>query len=266
MTMTNSEQALADLLTALRRGGRRQSGLGAALVPPDAESAYRTAARVARDLGWPVGGWKIAANKPEMQAALRATEPIMGRVFAPFIHTSPATLSHARLLWPVVEGELVVRLAEDLPPRTKPYSEDEVADAVAAIHVGIEVAECRFVHDDAFPPLPAILADGAGSGHLVVGPAIDGWRTRDLASQNVVMRVDGTERRHGDIGAAIGHPLTSVTWLANRLATTGDSLKSGQVVSTGTCTGMYPAKPDTTCQADFGALGAVDVTFASDPA
>ena len=59
------------LLATLRRDGRQQSGLDARLVPPDKATAYRVAALVAEELGWPVGGWKIAAMKEEMQKALR---------------------------------------------------------------------------------------------------------------------------------------------------------------------------------------------------
>jgi 2-keto-4-pentenoate hydratase len=262
MTLTSdAETRLANVLADLRQSGRRQSGLYAELVPPNPATAYRVAAGVAERLGWPIGGWKIAANKPEMQAALRADEPIMGRVFQHMIHESGVTLEHAPLLWPVIEGELVVSLGSDLPPRDRSYRQEEVEAAVAAIHVGVEVAECRFVHDDAFPPLPAILADGSGSGHLVLGPAIDDWRQRNLGSADVKLSVDGDVRRTGNVGTAIGHPLISVTWLANRLSVDGIGLFTGQVISTGTCTGMLLAKAGTGCVATFEGLGTVEVAF-----
>lgn len=253
---------LASLLTALRRDGRQQSGLDPALVPADAEAAYGVAAEVADALGWPVGGWKIAANSREMQRRLRAAEPIFGRVFAPFLLRSGVTLAHKDLLHPIVECEYAVRLAEDLPPREEPYTEDDVADAVAAIHPAIEVAQCRFVHDSAFPPLPAVLADGSGSGSLVLGPPITDWQDRDLESEAVVLRVDGTERRRGTAGEAVEHPIVPLTWLANRLTRSGLWLRAGDVVSTGTCTGMLLARPGETHEADFGAFGKVSVRFA----
>lgn len=253
--------ALVTLLTALRRDGRQQSGLDPALVPADADAAYAIAARVADALEWPVGGWKIAANSREMQRRLRAEEPIFGRVFAPFLLRSGVTLTHGDLLHPIVECEYAVRIAEDLPPRDRPYSEDEVADAVASIHPAIEVAECRFAHDAAFPPLPAVLADGSGSGSLVLGPPIAGWEDRDLEGEAVVLRVDGAERRRGTAGEAVQHPIVPVTWLANRLARNGLGLRAGEVVSSGTCTGMLLARPGETHEADFGAFGRVTVRF-----
>src|SRR5205814_1687419 len=146
-----------------------------------------------------------------MQHALRTDAPIYGPVFRRFIHQSPAALAWRTLLHPVAEPELVVALGADLPPQRAPYTPDDVAAAVASLHPAMEIAECRFARDDAFPPLTAILADGAGSGSVICGPAIADWRTRDVAGQEVVLRVDGHERRRGT-GAAIDHPLVPLAW------------------------------------------------------
>jgi len=261
--MQEAAHELARLLATLRREGRQQSGLDARLVPGDADAAYRAAALVADRLGWPVAGWKIAATRPEMQRALRTTMPIYGRVFAPFVHDSPARLAHATLLHPVSECELVARLGADLPPRRQPYTQAEVEAAIASLHPGVEVAECRFVPDAAFPPLAAILADGSGSGSVVLGPPIPGWRQLDVAGQEVVLRIDGTERRRGRVADAIGDPLEPLTWLASALSQAGTGLVAGQIVSTGTITGMLRARAGETHVADFGPLGEVRVTFAA---
>ena len=254
-------RALAQLLAHLRRTGVQQSGLDPRLVPADSAAAYGVAGMVAQELGWPGGGWKIAAIKEEMQRALRTTSPIYGRVYARFIHASPMALDHRALLHPVAELEFAARLGADLPPRTQPYDQDEVAEAVASLHPGMEIAECRFVNDKAFPPLPAILADGSGSGTIVLGPPIADWRHRDIAGQQVVLRVNGSERRRGTAQAALDHPLVPLTWLANELSRTGVGLKAGDVISTGTVTGMIAAKAGEEHVADYGPLGEVRVRF-----
>ena len=55
--------------------------------------------------------------------------------------------------------------------------------------------------------------------------------------------------------------MAPLTWLANELSRTGIGLKAGQMVSTGTLTGMLAPKPDETYVADFGPFGSVTVTF-----
>jgi 2-keto-4-pentenoate hydratase len=185
-----------------------------------------------------------------------------GRVYAQFIHPAPVTVRHSSLLHPVPEVEYMARLGHDLPPRSEPYAQGEIAAAVHSLHPGIEIAECRFVADAAFPPLTAILADGSGSGSLVYGAAIADWRARDIVSQEVVLRVNGVERRRGTARAALDHPLVPLTWLANELSRTGIGLKAGQFVSTGTLTGMLLARGGEEHVADFGPFGSVHARIA----
>jgi len=254
-----AQRELARLLASLRREHRGQSGLASHLVPPDKATAYRIAGMVEEELGWPVLGWKIAAMKEEMQQALRTDSPIYGRVY--FTKETPHSAVHAMLASPIPEVEYQAKLGSDLPPREKPYTIEEVTDAVASLHPGLELAECRFIHDTAFPALPAILADGAGSGTIVYGPAIEDWKTRDVAGPEATLSSDGRLRRKGTAGAALDHPMVPLTWLANELSRTGVGMKAGQMVSTGTLTGMLAPKPGETYVADFGPFGSVTVSF-----
>lgn len=255
----SAQRDLVRLLCKLRTETRQQSGLEARLVPPDIDTAYRIAAMVAEELGWSVGGWKIAAMKEEMQKAMRTDGPIYGRVFRQFQKLSPAVLAFSRLTSPIPEVEYQAKLGADLPPRDESYTIEEVTAAVETLHLGIEIGECRFVHDEAFPPLTAILADGAGSGHIVYGPPIKDWRNRDIADQEAVLRSNGAVRRQGTAAAALDHPMVPLTWLANELSRTGIGLKAGELISTGSLTGMIAGRPGATYEADFGSLGAVAV-------
>lgn len=148
------EKELVDLLVGLRLNGRQQSGLDVRLTPPTQDIAYRVAAKVADQLAWEVVGWKIAANKPRIQSQLRTDRPIYGRVFAGKILNSPAVVVHAEQCSPIPEPEYMVILGSDLPSRSEIYTRKEIKEAVKAIHVGIELAECRFVHDVDFPRYP----------------------------------------------------------------------------------------------------------------
>jgi 2-keto-4-pentenoate hydratase len=255
------QRELARLLAALRRDGREQSGLDPKLVPPDADTAYSVARMVEEELGWQVAGWKIAAFKGEMQAALRTDAPIYGRVFAHNVRPSPVDQELAGLCSPIPEVEYQACLGADLPPRAAPYTVEEVTEAVASLHPGIELAECRFIHDDAFPPLPAILADGAGASTICYGDAIENWRERDITGQQVVLLCNGKPRRTGTAGAALGHPMAPLAWLTNELSRTGIGLKAGQMVSTGTLTGMLRPRAGETYVADFGPFGHVTARY-----
>lgn len=259
--MDTTEMAqLALLLADARREGRQIGVLPSALVPPSNADGIAVNALVARELGWPELGWKIAATSPEMQRRLRASEPICGRTFSRFAVESPAELDHSQLLDPIVECEFFFRLGRALPQRVEAWTTDEVVDAVADLHAGIEVAECRFPLDR-LPPIPAILADGAASGRYVIGPRIDGWRQRDLAAMSVSLEVDGRVRRTGHGRDVMGHPMAPLVWLANARSRAGEGLAAGALVSTGTATGMLLARRGERMRARFGDKATVEVTF-----
>ncbi len=260
--MNAAGERLADLLAAARRERRQLRDLPPELIPATADEAYAVNALVAARLGWPRLGWKIAATTPVMQQRLRTGAPIYGRTYATMAETSPARFRHAELLDPLVECEFFFRLGAPLPARDAPYTRDEVAAAVASVHVGVEVAECRFPLD-ALPPVPAILADGAASGRYVVGREIAGWRDIDLAAMTVTLVVDGTVRRTGTGADVMGHPIEPLVWLANERARWGDGLAAGDLVSTGTATGMLLAKPGEVMVAHFGGEASVELAFDS---
>jgi len=258
---TTNQTVLAKLLADLRRVNRQQSGLLNKLTPTSYADAYKVAHLVEKELGWDVGGWKIAATNTTMQRALRTNTPIYGRVFSQFITKSPVEINFDNLCSPILEPEYQVFLGKDLPPRSKPYEMSEVADSIKSMHPGLELAECRFIHDDEFPPLEAILSDGAGSGTLVYGPAIEGWKDKDIANNEVALFCNGVFKRKGNALTAMEHPLIPVTWLANELSRTGIGLKRGQLISTGTLTGMLVPNKGETYTADFGIFGRVSGTY-----
>lgn len=55
------------------------------------------------------------------------------------------TVNQAMQCNPILEVEFMVGLGIDLPPRDAPFTEEEVTDAVASLHPGIELAGCRSI-------------------------------------------------------------------------------------------------------------------------
>ena len=150
---------------------------------------------VAERLGWEPLGWKIAGTTDATRGKLRLDGPIYGRTFRRFACISPIRFKATELLDPLIECEFFVTLARDLPPRAEPWTPSETIDAIAEVHAGIKVAECRYPRK-ALPPLPGILADGSASGRYVFGDRIDRWR-EGLASMPVRLEIDGALRREG---------------------------------------------------------------------
>jgi 2-keto-4-pentenoate hydratase len=58
-----------------------------------------------------------------------------------------------------------------------------------------------------------------------------------------------------------GHPLTPLVWLANFLSGRKETLKAGQIVTTGSYAGIVQVPIDTPLTVEFGGVGSLSVRF-----
>ncbi|HEV8026115.1 MAG TPA: fumarylacetoacetate hydrolase family protein [Stellaceae bacterium] len=252
--MTEKTAALAAMLLAARRDGQPIADLPAELVPATAAEAYAVQDRVTSALG-PIAGWKVGAGSPP---ATPNCAPLLADLVAP----SPARWPAARFRRRGVEAELAFRFAIALKPRARPYGEDEVWDAVASLHPAIEVVESRFALFPAFDPL-ALLADHQSNGAFCYGAAAEDWRDVDFLSQPARLLIDGKEAARARGGNAAGHPRRLLAWLANHRARSGDGIADGDIVTTGSHTGLVFAPPGATVTAEFDGIGSATLAFAA---
>ena len=160
-----------------------------------------------------------------------------------------------------LEAELAFTFARDLPPRSAPYAENDVLAAIASVHAAIEIVDSRFVDLRAVDPLSAA-ADFASHGALIVGPA----RTTDLRvdqlRQAVKLAAGDKVLYEGVGGNAAGDVFRLLVWLANHAAVRCGGLRSGQVVTTGSCSGLTFATPPARVTATLADLGACSADLA----
>jgi 2-keto-4-pentenoate hydratase len=250
-----ASRAAALLLAARRDPARRLADLPAELRPADRAAAYAIQREVAGTFA-AIGGWKVSPFLPD-------GPPFCGPMPAAGILGGPATLSSTVFLLRGVEAELAARLGRDLPPRATPYTREEVADAIAALHPAIEILQSRFVEPTAVAPLTG-LADTQAHGAFVHGVAVAGWRGIDLAAESVVQLVDGVVN-----AARTGHPggdlLGQVVWLANEGSLWAGGLKAGQFVTCGSWTGANRVGAAARVRVAFSTLGEVALDFTTVP-
>ena len=209
----------------------------------------------------PRGGWKVGATSAAAQRLLGTDAPATAPMFAAHCLDSPAEIAVFEDQDASIESEFAFRFARDLPPRKTSYDRDEVLSAVAAIIPAVEIVGCRF--EGGFDDLGAVrlVADMTGNTEWVKGREHVDWRVMDLKYHPVRLFRDGEPVAEGVGGNALGDPLAVLEWTANHLSALGDGIKAGEVVSTGTCTGLTPVAPDETFVADFEELGRIEVRF-----
>lgn len=251
---------LAEDLWRARSGGTKVAVAAAARPATDAD-AYAIQLAVSELAGSAVRGWKVGATAPAAMALLGVDEPFYGPLYERYCHRSGDGVAIVPAHGAAVEAEFAVGLGRDLPGRDAPYTRAEVEPAVAWIAPALEVVGSRLEGGLAGAGR-MVIADGGANVDFVQGEPVAAWRDFDLSRHPVVLYVNGEEVARGHSGTLMfGHTLGSVAWLACCPSMQGRGLKAGDVITTGTCTGVTPVAPGDEVRADYGALGEASARF-----
>jgi 2-keto-4-pentenoate hydratase len=251
----------AELLRWSRKSHTRLQGLPPDLMPGDLHEAYAIQSAVALSRPMPHAGFKLGLTNEDAQRAADTFAPIVGRLGALDILRSHATIelpeSHLR----IVEAEVIFELGIDLPAGYAPYSEQRVLASLSRVYAGIELCNTRF-EESGEPSLARVVADNSNADLIVVGDALSERDVDSLANLSVTLKRRGQPDVSGSTGNVLGNPLRAVTWLANWLARRGEGLRRGQLVSSGSCTGMTRVAVEDSVIATFGSGAQVCAEFA----
>jgi len=259
--MDRDLQVLAHHLWDARRKGHTINPSDYRL-PTSKEEAFTVQCEIVTLSGLQPCGYKIGSTRKEAQAILGTNEPGAGILLRSFLYESPAQVCVVLDHCPAVEGEFAFRIGKDLPPRAVPYSLGEISSAIECVAGSIEVVGSRFAGGLAGQGRFLTTADGSANIALVVGHWHP-WQGQDLRQRSVKMVIDGIARGTGIGERVLGNPLYALSWLAGLLSDTGRGLKAGEIVATGTCTGLDVVEQGVTAIADFGSFGNVVVEFAA---
>jgi 2-keto-4-pentenoate hydratase len=251
---------LAEDLWAARMSG------GVAAIPPghapaSAAAAYEVQGAMVKLARLPQVGWKIGATTAATQALLEVDEPLVGPLFAPHVHADGAEVELVAAHRPGLESEFLVGLAADLPPREQPYQADEAAAAVHFLAPAFEIIGCRF-EGGLVGKGVLVIADGGANAAIVRGEPVRDWRRFDLSNHPVRLSLNGVEVASGSSSDLVfGDPIGAIAWLANQPPLARRGLKRGDLVMTGTCTGLTQIQAGDRAEADYGEFGRVRATF-----
>jgi 2-keto-4-pentenoate hydratase len=226
-------------------------------APASLDEAYAVQDIVARELwtrtGAAVRAWKTGG--PNAQAT-----PIAAPIPQSNVWPSPAALHGKDFSVIGIEAELAYAMARDLPPRALPYGEADVAAAVGALHVAIEICDSRLRNWRAADPLWK-LADNQMNGALIVGDGITEWRRVVPEQQRAIVEVDGRMCGEATGSHPYGNPLRILPWLANHVAARCGGLRAGDVITTGAWAGMHFVESGAAVVARFPGIGEARVRF-----
>jgi len=235
--MTSRAAEAARLLLAAHERRDRFGALPSRIAPHTAEEAYAIqdafVALRATKLG-AVTGYKIALSSEAMRRFVGVDEPQAGMMHESTIRPGPARIRASDYVHPIVEFEIAVRLASDLPAADRPFFRQHIAAAADCVMTAIEVADDRNADYKALAAHPLdLIADNAWNEGAVLGQPVADWRSLDLAAVRGVASINGKVVGEGVGAEALGHPFDAVAWVADNLASRGRALLRGDVVISG---------------------------------
>ena len=218
--------------------------------PMALSEAHAIQAATALRLGEAIGGWKVGAT-PDGGVA-------RGALLRSRMYETGARVTSSTVPLLGIEAEIAFRFERDMPPRGRAYAYEEVADAVSALPA-IEIVDSRF---RGYPNAPLLdrIADCMSNGAFVYGNAQSQWRKFDFLGADVEVTFDAHTMVRRSGGHPTKDPLLPAVALVNDLRAEA-GIVAGQIVTTGSYTGINYAKRGQTVVATFHGFGSVRVTF-----
>jgi 2-keto-4-pentenoate hydratase len=181
-------------------------------------------------------------------------------MFESTLKRSPARVRAADYVRLIIEFEIAVQIAEDLPAADKPFFRDRVARSVGAVMPALEIADDRNADYKQLARHPLeLIADNCWNEGAVLGAPRTDWKAIDLAAVRGVATINGNKVGEGKGADTMGHPLDAVAWLADHLASEGRGLLRGDVVITGSIVTTKAVSPGDLVRFEVDKLGAVEL-------
>jgi 2-keto-4-pentenoate hydratase len=251
MSLLTDPETIARALLQARAQHRLASPTTWAIA--DAATGYAVQDRTLDVLG-PATAWKVGAKSPD-SAMSCSPLPASGVLPSGSVLTGPAWRLRG------LEVELAVRFQRDLDDADLD-DPNRMSTAIGVAMPAIEVVESRLIDWREADPL-AQLADLQNHGALVLGDPVP-WRPQapvDVRSLRATLVVDGQPVADSRGSHPVGAVLPLLAWLARHARERGRPLRAGDVVTTGSCTGLLFAWEGARVQAEVEGIGRVALQF-----
>ena len=208
-------------------------------------------------------GWKIGLTSRAMQDALKIDTPDSGVLLEDMVFAHGGSVPKGRFIQPRVEAEIAFVMKEGLG------GTDAKAEAVIAatdyVAPALEILDTRILRTDpqtgATRTIVDTISDNAANAGVVMGDKSHAIDAFDLRRVGCILFRDDVVEETGLGAGVLNNPVTSVVWLARRMAVYGMQIEPGDLILSGSFVRPVEAPSDSTFHADYGAFGTVDITF-----
>lgn len=251
MSQLSPEDVAIQLLNARRNRLAWDPADTLALASMD--DVYAVQDRVTDQLTLDVGAWKTSPREDD-------TMPFVAPIYAREIYTSGVKIQASDLFVIGVEGEIAFRMSKDLPAREQAYTRLDILDSILEMLPLIEVVDTRMINgmkQDA----SLKMADNQSNAGIVIGTGVQGWETINATTAEVHLTANGQVLHSGKSVSPIADMFHLMAGTANACAARNRPICAGDIITTGSCTGIDFVEPGSEVVLEFPGIGRVEVSF-----
>ncbi len=208
-------------------------------------------------------GWKIGLTSRAMQMALKIETPDSGIIFDDMYFPNGARIPAGTFFEPRIEAEIAFIMAKDLS--NSDLTRDNIIAATDCIVPALEILETRVVRYNpvtkTYRNVCDTIADNAANAGIVLADKRFRLKDIDLRWIGGIIKRNGVVEETGLGAGILDDPVTSVLWLARRLAEYNSAIKKGDIIMAGSFIRPIEAPSKSEFVADFGPLGKVNCLF-----
>lgn len=197
-------------------------------------------------------GRKVGLATRQGQLKNGLDEPFWSYLFSTGEVPEGSTIDLRHYIHPMAEVEVAIKLGLDLDaPDLQP---EDVSQAISALYPTIEIVDARTLGWNEV--IAEAIADSGMHAGFIIGQGVQNDGSIDLAGITARMRADHTGPTPlGRTSELVGGPLGILTWLARKLVESGEPLRSGETIFTGTLVPPVALKPGNHYTAEFAGFG-----------
>lgn len=201
-------------------------------------------------------GYKVGLTSKVVQKNLGVDQPDFGHLYHDMSLLNESEVDLSQLIQPKIEAEVAFVLGKDLP--TSGVSAAQVIQAVDYVTCAFEIVDSRI--EDWKIKVVDTIADNGSSGRFVLAPTKTVLEKVDLAAVGLALSRRGEVEVTGSGAAVMGNPIHAVAFLANELGLHGKTMRAGDIVLSGSLSGMLVMKDGDFFTAEMWKLGKVSVS------
>jgi 2-keto-4-pentenoate hydratase len=217
------------------------------------DDVYATQNLVSAALGADIRAWKTSS--------LEDGTAFVGPIYATNIFASGAQIPTSKMHVIGIEGEIAFRINCDLPDQGHPYLRDDILTSISEMLPLIELVDTRMVNGMEQDPTLKMADNQSNYGIIIGDVSTKDWTDINATMAEVHLTVNDKKLFSGISSSPINDMFDLMAGTANSCVKYDRPVRAGDIITTGSCTGIVFIEPGSNVVLNFPEIGQVEASI-----